>query len=168
MRIKVTKISDCMNEATGFTVWENSMNVNREKAFRSEHSIIRSVLFKVEMYDIFRFVSTHLVRHSATGELHYVSSQREDRGYKGDSGRRSLVNHLMILNAQHLITIARWRLCKKASPETSEVVEAIMSQAKEIEPALTPMLVPRCVDLGECREFKSCGYFERWKRRKER
>ena len=32
MKIKVTKIADLMNEATGFTVWKDSVQVNRNKS----------------------------------------------------------------------------------------------------------------------------------------
>ena len=99
MEIKVKKISDLMCQSAAFTIWKDNINVNKEKMYRSEHSPCRAVLFSVKMYEIPSFVSVHFVRHSATGQLHFVSSCREDRGFDGVADRNTLVNHMMILNA---------------------------------------------------------------------
>ena len=161
MKIEVKKISDVMNEATGFTIWKEKVEVNREKAYKSEHSIIRAVLFEIKMYEIPTFCSVHFARHSCTGQLHYVSSCREDRGYQGIANRNTPVNHLMLLNAQHLIDISRKRLCSKSHTKTSEIWYKISHKIEEIEPELSKYLVPNCVYRGYCPEFKTCGYYKR-------
>ena len=168
MEIKVEKISDLMSKSAAFTILKEDINVNKEKMYRSEHSPCRAVLFKIEMKGIPSFVSVHLTRHSQTGELHFVSSCREDRGFRGVANRNTPVNHMMILNAQHLINISKVRLCTKSHKQTRKVWEEICSRICDVEPELYKYLVPSCIYRGYCPEFKSCGYYEKWKRKQEK
>jgi hypothetical protein len=153
-------ISNEVEAATGFTIWKDKQTVNLTKMLRSEHSPIRTILFRIEMRSIPSFVSVHLTRHSQTGELHFVSSCREDRGYKGVVTRNTPVNHMMILNAQHLINISRYRLCTKSSPETMAIWRKVCAACIGVMPELEEFLVPNCIYRGHCPEFKSCGYLQ--------
>ena len=131
--------------------------------YRWEHSPLRSQLFWVNMEGIFSFVSTHLVRHSAVGQSHFVMSNREDRGGAGDTevNRLSLVNHRMLLNAQHLIDMSRKRLCFKASKETREVMLAIKEAIVQEDHDLATYMVTQCVYRGGyCSEPISCGNYK--------
>lgn len=157
MKITVKKITNerLMRAACGFTTAAES-RMSLEKIYQCEHSPLRTQLFWVEMVDIPTFVSVHLVRHKI-GVEHYVKSNRTDRAsHTGDLGRMQPVNHAMLINAQALINMARKRLCKKASPETQEVMAAIKRKITAVDPALAARLVPDCVYRGRCHELKPC------------
>jgi len=161
MKVKVKKVMDFMEESAGVTIWKDNIKIkDRKKFFLSEHSPIRTVVFKIDLTGIPAFVSTHFVRHSATGQLHFVSSCREDRGFKGIADRNTPVNHTMFLNAQHIIDISRKRLCRKSHVETRKIWSAILLNIFATEPALSFCCKSECEYRGFCPEFKSCGYFK--------
>lgn len=68
-----------------------------------------------------------------------------------------------IANAEALINMAHKRLCKKASPETRDLVMKIRDYILGVDPQLAQFMVPACVHQGFCREPKSCGYTMQWK-----
>lgn len=157
MQVKVTKLTskDLLDKACSFTV-NKEVHPSLAKMYDAEHSVIRTQLFCIELFDIATFVSVHLVRHNV-GITHYVKSNREDRiGYTGDTGRNHPVNHMMILNAQSLINMARKRLCGKAHKETRDVMQAIVNGIEVVDPDLWQFLVPECVYRGRCHELKPC------------
>lgn len=127
--------------------------------YLSEHSPVRTQMFVVEMTNILSFVSVHLVRHKF-GVEHFVKSNRSDRGGNAGANRLSQVNHLMILNAQALINMARKRLCGKASDETQDVMRHIKAGVAAVDPDLAACMVPECVYRGACYEFQSCGRYK--------
>ena len=163
MEIKAKIISNEIKSASGYTIWKDSIDINLKKMLKSEHSPIRTILFKIEMIDIPSFVSVHLTRHSQTGELHFVSSCREDRGFKGTANRNTPVRHMMILNAQHIINISKVRLCKKSHKKTREVWQLICQEVIKEMPELLGYLMPSCLYRNGCPEFKSCGYYKELK-----
>lgn len=166
MEIKVTKLTDLMNEACSFTANKSVHIKSRLALFKAEHSVIRTVTYWVELIDIPTFVSTHLVRHHE-GVTHFVSSHRPDRSLYTDPtevNRLTPVNHSMFINAQALINMARKRLCGKASPETREVMQRIKEELHDIDPELYECLLPECLyKNGVCFELKSCGICPHWK-----
>lgn len=153
--VKITTVED-LQEANEFTSGANS-EMDLKTAYACRHSPMRTQLFKVKMYDIPTFVSVHLVRHSI-GYTHFVKSMRTDRGGDGSEDRYTPVNHMMYLNAQCIIELANARLCRKASKETQEVVALIKEAMLDVDPALAYWMRPRCLELGRCRELKTCGY----------
>lgn len=64
----------------------------------------------------------------------------------------------LLLNAEEIINISRLRLCMKASKETRNVWREVVTQLKEVDPALYLFCVPSCVHQGFCREEPTCGY----------
>lgn len=166
MKVDVVKIVDesWMREACKFTSGADT-KITLEKIYRCEHSPMRTQRFIVRMYDIPTFVSVHLVRHSV-GVLHFVKSNREDRpGCTGDTGRRHPVNHMMDINAQSLVNMARRRLCAKAHLETIKVMVMIKNAISTVDPDLSKFMVPECIYRGGCHELRSCGFYEdkaRW------
>ena len=126
----------------------------------SEHSPIRTQLFLIEMKNIQTFVSVHFVRHNV-GVIHFVKSNRIDRGGNDTVDRMSPVNHMMIANAQAVINMARKRLCSKASIETQEVMSIIANKIFDVDPELAHCLMPECEYRGGCTELNSCGYMKR-------
>lgn len=127
-----------------------------EKIYRCEHSPMRALIFSVEMIDIPTFVSVHLVRHTQ-GISHFVKSNRDDRGGV-DADRNTPINHLMILNSQALINMARKRLCYQAHEKTVEVMQMIKEAVEQIEPELSKRMVAECIYRGGyCHELKMCG-----------
>jgi len=159
---KITTIED-MHEAFESTVRGGAkVKCKLRHAYLWEHSPIRTQLFKVKMIDIPSFVSVHFVRHAAVGQQHYVMSNRDDRGGEGNTevNRLSPVKHTMILNAQHLIDMARKRLCFKSSKETRHVMLLIKEKIKKVDQDLSSFMVPNCIYRGNiCTEPKPCGNY---------
>ena len=160
MEITVTKITDksLADLACSYTVGGEVKVKNMMKLYLSEHSPIRTQMFAIEMKGIPTFVSVHLVRHKI-GVEHFVKSNRPDRGGDGAADRNTPVNHLMVLNAMALISMARKRLCFKSSEETRLVMEAIKGELYKVDKELSFCMMPDCEYRHGCFEFTSCGYW---------
>lgn len=160
MIVKIEKITDLKlaNELAEFTTHGQTVNASITAWARSEHSPLRSLIYKIRFFDLPTFVSVHLVRHFL-GVVHFVMSNRTDRGGAGDNviNRLTPVNHAMLINAQEIINISRKRLCFKSHTKTIESWLKVKKELKTIEPELEPFLVPECVYRnGICPEFKQC------------
>jgi thymidylate synthase ThyX len=166
--ISVSRITEHMEmDIASSATAGKSVKVDWDRMLHSEHSPIRTVMYRIEMKGIPSFVSVHLVRHKI-GVEHFVKSLRVDRCGTGNEDRWSPVDHVMILNAQALMNLARRRLCKKASLETQEAMKGIKKAVAIIDPVLARHLVPMCVYRGDvCHEFKSCGYRPHYTERNE-
>jgi hypothetical protein len=128
---------------------------DRALAYLSQHSPIRERLFRFECVWPDR-VHTHFVRHHI-GANHYVSTQRPDRKGNPEPERR----HALSVNAQWLINVSHWRLCRKAWDDTSAAFELIREAVQELDPALSRVMVPNCVFQGGCPEGRrGCGQYE--------
>ena len=130
----------------------------KRRILKAEHSPIRTLWFTVRM-ELPYWVSTHFVRHKY-GVEHYVSSQRNDRQSNYDRNKATQdaqVTHIMDINAQELIQMARMRLCGQASVETRLVMTLIRDAVIETNPEFADFIKPKCEFMGECNEFKSCG-----------
>lgn len=138
----------------------------KRKILRAEHSPIRTLMFTIRM-DVPSYVSVHFCRHKY-GVEHYVMSQRNDRqsNYDRREARQDApVVHIMDLNAQALMTMARRRLCGQADPETRRAMESIVGAVVVKCPEFAEVLVPMCEYQGKCPEFRPCGRFEATLRR---
>jgi thymidylate synthase ThyX len=134
----------------------------KRKILKAEHSPIRTLMFTVRM-EVPYWVSTHFVRHKY-GVEHYVSSQRNDRQSAYDRTKApqdATVSHVIDVNAQELMQMARMRLCRQASRETRMVMEQICEAVVILNPEFKGLLAPKCVTRNGCNEFKSCGWYER-------
>lgn len=155
--IQITKITniDLLREAAGMTTG-NQSRISLLSAYKSEHSPARTQMFWIVMTGIPTSSSVHLVRHKVWVE-HFVKSNRPDRGGDVAANRETPINHGMFLNAQTLIEMAKLRLCNKASKQTREIMQDIVSVMKNVDPDLAKFLVPKCVYRhGLCGEFISC------------
>lgn len=133
----------------------------KDKLLRCEHSPIRTLMFTIQLVDVPYWVSVHLVRHKF-GIEHYVKSQRNDRQSEYDRNsapQNAPVNHIIDVNAQELMFMARKRLCSKAAAETKQAMEMIVEAVVQVCPEFGPHLVPQCVYLGRCPEMYGCGMF---------
>ena len=161
--VKVTKITgaDLMRLACSYTISAES-EMTLDKIYQCEHSPMRTQMFVVEMKDIPTFVSVHFVRHKH-GVEHFVKSNREDRAsHTGDSGRWHPVNHMMLCNAQSLVNMARKRLCRKASNETTATMQAIVNAVYGTgDFDLAERMVPECEYRRGCHEIKTCGLYDK-------
>lgn len=168
---------DLVRLAAGFTSGHES-KITLRKAYRTEHSIIRTQVFSIELYNIPLFVSTHLLRHHV-GSQPFQLTCREDRnggnpclkervarvnGLVADgrcdeayreldwiaenTDRYTKVNLLLFLNAQALIDMAKLRLCNKASGETRRIFAAIRLKVAAVDPDLAVFMVPKCIYRG--------------------
>lgn len=157
--VTVEKLTDVelMREANEFTMrHEKKSKQTLERGYFHRHSPIRTQLFIVRMYNIPSFVSTHLVRHSATGQQHYVSSNRGDLGGDDSADRYTPVHHMMILNAQHLEEMSWARLCVKSSLLTRKVWKMVRDAVAVEDRDLAERMVPECVYLGRCHQPNPC------------
>lgn len=133
----------------------------KRKILRSEHSPIRTLMFTIRM-DVPYWVSVHFCRHKY-GVEHYVTSQRNDRQDKYDRTKApqgEMVTHVMDVNAQELIQMARMRLCGQASKETRDTMREIVNAVTDTNPEFAEFLQPKCVMRRGCNEFKPCGFWD--------
>ena len=133
----------------------------KKKYLKSEHSPIRYLQFIIKL-DIPYCDSVCFVRHKM-GVDHFVQSQRNDRQDKYDryeAPQGQPVSHIMWVNAQELMFMARKRLCGMASKNVQKIMRMIRDEVLKTNPEFEDVLVPNCQYLHECPEFKSCG---RWK-----
>ena len=146
----------------GKTMMMKASDEWKYKMLRCEHSPIRTLMFTIKLIDIPYWVSNHLVRHKY-GIEHYVKSQRNDRQDEYDRNtapQSTPVTHIIDVNAQELIFMARKRLCSKAAEETKRVMEMIVDKVLKLCPEFQPFLVPQCQYLGRCPEIHSCGMLQ--------
>lgn len=130
----------------------------KRKILKAEHSPIRTLwfAFKIEMP---YWVSVHFVRHKY-GVEHFVQSQRDDRADnnipRAEKPQGEMVSHIMYINAQELMFMARRRLCNQASAETRQIMKMIVDEVLETNPEFKDVLVPMCKYQKECPEFVPC------------
>lgn len=63
-----------------------------------------------------------------------------------------------LFNAESIINMSHKRLCMKASKETREIWEKVLSEVANVDPDLYQFCVMPCVHKGFCSEPKSCGW----------
>ena len=160
--VSVEKLTDedILQWACSMTI-DSESHMSLERIYRNEHSPIRTQLFKISMYGIPTFVSTHFVRHNIGIIGHFCKTQRDDRIGETEGDRHDRwtpTNHGILCNAQSLINIARKRLCYSSHWATIEVMREIKKQVKLVDPDLYYRLVPECKYRGGiCHEDKMCG-----------
>lgn len=128
----------------------------KRKILMSEHSPIRTLMFTVKMENIPYCNSVHFVRHKY-GVEHYVQSQRRNPD-RGAERQDAPVTHIMDINAQELIFMARKRLCFNADSVTCMIMHDICRKILDIDYVWHWVLLPACgCDTKNCKEFKPCG-----------
>lgn len=125
----------------------------------SEHSPIRSMSVKWMWQNIPSWVATHFSRHKWEC---FIKTQRTDRTGTNRNELRQDAPVIMSgeANSQHLIDMARKRLCYMASTETREYMEDLKVAISEEEPELASVLVPNCVYRCGCPEPNGCKWFD--------
>ena len=134
----------------------------KKKYLRSEHSPIRYLRFVIKMR-IPYCNSVHFVRHKL-GVEHFVQSQRNDRQDNYDRKKApqdAPVSHIMLVNAQELMFMARRRLCGMADKDTQKIMRMIVREVLKTNPEFKEVLVPNCEYLHSCPEFFSCGRYDK-------
>ena len=167
MRIGVTKLTswkDVLNAAR-FTQRKPLLDKEPSDKFKrsiikSEHSPLRCLMFFIDLYDIPRYVSDHLVRHVHAQP--FVSTGRSDvlgsNPPREEQKMTDLYNMRLLVNAQEIINISKVRLCMKAESETRKIWCSVIKELSKQEPLLATACVPSCVYRGMCPEIKCCGY----------
>jgi hypothetical protein len=127
----------------------------------SEHSPIRYLQFIIRMH-IPYCDSMEFARHK-NGVEHFIQSQRNDRQDKYDryeAPQGSYVTHVMVINAQELMFMARKRLCNMAAPNARKIMEMIKTAVLKTNAEFKSVLVKNCEYIHKCPEFKPCGYWK--------
>lgn len=153
-------VDDCRT-----TVGKDSLGKEPSKKFKreiliSEHSPIRSLSVKWKWVNIPSWVATHFSRHKWEC---FIKTQRTDRT---GTDRNKLPQDAPVImsgdaNTQHLIDMARKRLCYMASPETRQYMEDLKIAIHDVEPEVADVLVPNCVYRCGCPEPNGCKWFDR-------
>lgn len=167
MRIEVTRVTswtDALNAARftqRLSLKSGEPSVKwKKKIIKAEHSPLRCLMFNIDLYDIPRFVSDHLVRHHEWCQP-FVSTGRSDvlkeNLPRNEQKMTDLYNTRLFLNAQEIINISKVRLCNKAELPTRQVWQTVIEELRKIEPELANACVPTCFYRGFCPEIKSCG-----------
>ena len=131
----------------------------------AEHSPVRLARIKWSWDGIKSWISVHFARHWLGWEK-WVSTQRTDRtGVNRDkSPQDTPVNMDVEANAQALINVSRYRLCKQASKETREYMMDLKASIKEKgQKEISNVMVPNCIYRMGCPEFKCCGHIQKFK-----
>ena len=162
MKVTVTKMTDyeVLRRAAAATVRNDCAGINPLTMYVAQHSPIRSQIFEVQMDDIPVAYSTHLLRHNIGFDFQGALTHRDDRGGAGDIvvTRLTPTKHMMILNAQAIINVARWRFCFKAHSITQEIVGLILKGIQDCDPSLARVMMPNCLwQGGICHEPRMCG-----------
>ena len=152
-------VDDCRT-----TVGKDSLGKEPSKKFKreiliSEHSPIRSISIKWKWENIPSWVATHFSRHKWEC---FIKTQRTDRT---GTDRNKLPQDAPVImsgdaNTQHLIDMARKRLCYMASPETRKYMEDLKRAIHDVEPEIADVLVPNCVYRCGCPEPNGCEWFD--------
>ena len=132
----------------------------QKKMLRCRHSPIRKLWFSFYIKDIPYWLHTELVRHHV-GIEKYVKSQRDDRNNnnipRAEKPQGALVNMIIDINAESLMTLMNKRLCGCATKEMQELMLMIRKEVIWNNPEFTDFLVPMCKYHNCCNEFNSCG-----------
>lgn len=167
MNTKIIKIKGDWQEVVDdcrTTVGKDSLGKEPGKTFKreiliSEHSPIRSLAVKWQWMNIPSWVATHFSRHKWEC---FIKTQRTDRT---GTDRNKLPQDAPVImsgeaNTQHLIDMARKRLCRMASRETRQYMEDLKKAIHEVQPEIADVLVPNCVYRCGCPEPNGCQWFD--------
>lgn len=130
------------------------------KMLRCRHSPIRFLSFSFLIKDIPYWLHVEFVRHHV-GIQFYVKSSRDDRANndipRSQKPQGSLVNMIVDVNADALMTIMAKRLCGSATKEMQELMIMIRREVLKTNPEFRDFLVPACMHTKGCNEFYPCG-----------
>ena len=133
----------------------------RRRILRACHSPIRDLKFKFKLENVPYWLQCEFVRHHE-GVQPYVGTQRNDRQDHYDrryAPQAAPVQMDWVMNGESLITVARKRLCGKATKEAQYVVLGMCKAVQEKCPEYVGFLVPNCCwQGGVCHESPCCGY----------
>lgn len=126
----------------------------------SEHSPIRLLRIKWRWDSIKSWITVHFARHWL-GWDKWIGTRRTDRTgvARDDLTQSELIPMDVSANAQALINVARYRLCRQASIETRRYMEDLKREIEKVEPEIAHVMVPNCIYRGGCPESEDCGYF---------
>ena len=132
----------------------------QKRMLRCRHSPIRKLWFSFYIKDIPYWLHVELVRHHV-GIEKYVKSQRDDRNNndipRAEKPQGALVNMIIDLNSETLLTLMNKRLCGAATKEMQELMLMIRKEVIKTNPEFEEFLVPMCVYIKGCNEFFSCN-----------
>ena len=152
-------VNDCRTTVGKEELGKDPSEKFKREILISEHSPIRSMSVKWMWQNIPSWVATHFSRHKWEC---FIKTQRTDRTGTNRNELRQDAPVIMSgeANSQHLIDMARKRLCYMASPETREYMEDLKVAISEEEPEIASVLVPNCVYRCGCPEPNGCKWFD--------
>ena len=167
MEIRITKVTSWKDVLNAARFTQRKVPLDKEPSddfkkniVRAEHSPLRCLMFNIDLYDIPRFVSDHLVRHIHAQP--FVSTGRQDIVQELPSRHEQrmddLYNMRLFLNAQEIINISKVRLCTHAEAMTRKTWQQVINELYKQEPVLATACVPNCIYRNMCPELKCCGY----------
>lgn len=131
----------------------------QKKMLRCRHSPIRYLMFSFFLTDIPYWLSVELCRHHV-GIEKFVKSQRDDRNNesisRAEKPQGALVNMIVDINAESLMTLMNKRLCGCAAKEMQKLMLEIRNEVIKTNPEFKEFLIPNCLYSGGCKEFYPC------------
>lgn len=121
------------------------------------HSPVRAVRYRVKVEGISYWVAMHYRTHHV-GIDPYIKSQRSNKE-RGTTEQNSLVDMILDINANALITIGKARTCLKAATETRLVmsgIKEVLFSGDEFDQYLAQVICPPCKWYEKCFEPKPC------------
>lgn len=157
-------------DACRSTVSKKFLNKEPSEEFKrailiSEHSPIRTKLFKWIWYNLPYWVSTHFARHHIGFEK-WISTQRNDRQDNYDreqAPQDAPVTFIGEGNTQALINMSKVRLCFTASKKTRDKMVQLKEEIKKVDKTTAWGMVPSCIYRGGCPEKglgTKCKFYE--------
>lgn len=136
---------DCRSTVGKPPLWKEPSKDFKVKLLIAEHSPIRDISVRWIWRGIKSWVATHWTRHKWEP---FVTTQRTDRTgvNRDDLPQDAPVVHIMDINAQALMTMARRRLCGQADPATCGVMRKIVAAVSEVCRSLARFLC-RCANI---------------------
>ena len=152
-------VDDCRTTVGKDSLGKEPSGKFKREILISEHSPIRSISIKWKWVNIPSWVATHFSRHKWEC---FIKTQRTDR--TGTDRNKMPQDAPVIMsgdaNTQHLIDMARKRLCRMASRETRNYMEDLKKAIHEVQPEIADVLVPNCVYRCGCPEPNGCKWFD--------
>lgn len=157
MEVRIDKLTDkalairAIERCSGKKI-KNPDSIDMEKMYNAEHSPAYTQWFWIDVEGIEPYVHTHFRTHEKLGCQFFVSTSRIGQ----DRKQLPLVDMSILCNAQHLINMARKRLCRKADPKAREVMQKIEQEMYFVERDLAVNLRVNCAYRMGCPEIHPC------------
>jgi hypothetical protein len=127
-------------------------DLDMEKLYNAEHSPAYTQWFWIDVENVEPYIHTHFRTHEKLGCQFFVETSRKGQ----DRKQKPMISFSFICNAQHLINMARKRLCRKADPKVCAIMQTIEREMYGVDRDLAVNLRANCAYRMGCPEIHPC------------